>query len=481
MCSLGELARLVGGDLEGDPALETGVASSTAPARGPVVRRLHARTSRAPGKAPPPRADRAPRSGPPDGRRSGRAALAAVAAVLRCLSEPVVAPGVHPRDARRGQRPDLAGRDICSAFAVVARPAPSSKARVVLHADVYVGDDAVIGDDCVLFPHVVVRERRHARQPRRSSTPAASSAPTASATAGTGGGTRRSRRSARSSIEDDVEIGSCVCVDRAKFGETRIGRGTKIDNLVQVGHNVQIGPHCIIVGQVGIAGSVTLGGRRRARRAGRRRDHVTIGDGAQIGSESGVSPGRAGGRRRDRDAGRCGGGRAPRAGRHRAPSGPPAGRAGAGAAYGRLERRLPGRRKGRRPWVSGRRDPSDGAGEDPGAQVGPGTRTSGRSPSSATACVSGRTSRSSTTRCSRAGWRSARGARSRRRRDRVPPQGLKWTPGTPSGVRIGEETVIREVRHASPRVHSDGFTVMGKDCYLWPRVTSPTTARSATT
>ena len=47
-------------------------------------------------------------------------------------------------------------------------------------------------------------------------------------------------------IEDDVEIGSCVCIDRAKFGATKIGRGSKIDNLVQIGHNVQVGPHCII-------------------------------------------------------------------------------------------------------------------------------------------------------------------------------------------------------------------------------------------
>jgi len=60
-------------------------------------------------------------------------------------------------------------------------------------------------------------------------------------------------------IEDDVEIGSCVCIDRAKFGVTRVGRGTKIDNLVQVAHNVIIGPHCIIAGQAGLAGSVTMG------------------------------------------------------------------------------------------------------------------------------------------------------------------------------------------------------------------------------
>ena len=54
-------------------------------------------------------------------------------------------------------------------------------------------------------------------------------------------------------IEDNVEIGANTCIDRARFDETRIGKGTKIDNLVQVGHNVQIGKNCLIVAQVGIS------------------------------------------------------------------------------------------------------------------------------------------------------------------------------------------------------------------------------------
>ena len=83
-------------------------------------------------------------------------------------------------------------------------------------------------------------------------------------------------------IEDDVEIGSCVCIDRAKFSTTRIGRGTKIDNLVQVAHNVQIGPHCIIVGQVGLAGSVTLGAGVVLGGQAAVRDHVHLGDGAMV-------------------------------------------------------------------------------------------------------------------------------------------------------------------------------------------------------
>ena len=90
-------------------------------------------------------------------------------------------------------------------------------------------------------------------------------------------------------VEDDVEIGSCVCIDRAKFSATRIGRGTKIDSQVQIGHNVSVGEHCIIVGQSGIAGSSTLGtgvvlGGKTAVR-----DHVSIGDKAMAAACSAIA------------------------------------------------------------------------------------------------------------------------------------------------------------------------------------------------
>jgi len=89
-------------------------------------------------------------------------------------------------------------------------------------------------------------------------------------------------------IGDDVEIGANSTVDRARFGQTVVGEGTKIDNLVQVGHNVVIGRHCLICAQVGIAGSTTLedyvvlGGQ--AGLAG----HLTLAKGAKVGAQSGV-------------------------------------------------------------------------------------------------------------------------------------------------------------------------------------------------
>lgn len=82
-------------------------------------------------------------------------------------------------------------------------------------------------------------------------------------------------------IEDDVELGACCCVDRAKFSVTRIGKGSKIDNLVQVAHNVEMGQGCIMCGQVGIAGSVKLGNYVVAGGSAVFRDGITVGDQVQ--------------------------------------------------------------------------------------------------------------------------------------------------------------------------------------------------------
>jgi UDP-3-O-[3-hydroxymyristoyl] glucosamine N-acyltransferase len=89
-------------------------------------------------------------------------------------------------------------------------------------------------------------------------------------------------------IEDFVEIGANSCVDRAKFGNTIVGAGTKIDNLVQIAHNVVIGKCCLIAGQVGIAGSCKLGnGVVLAGQVGMK-DHISIGDMTQVGAQAGV-------------------------------------------------------------------------------------------------------------------------------------------------------------------------------------------------
>lgn len=161
-------------------------------------------------------------------------------------------------------------------------------AHSVLHAGVYLGDDVSVGSHCEIFPNVVVRERISIGN--RVTIHAAS-------VLGSDGfgyrwdGTKHAKipQIGTVIIEDDVEIGSCVCIDRAKFGSTRVGHGTKIDNLIQIAHNCQIGPHCILIGQCGLAGSARLGAGVVIAGAASIRDHVTIGDGAIVTACAGVS------------------------------------------------------------------------------------------------------------------------------------------------------------------------------------------------
>lgn len=89
-------------------------------------------------------------------------------------------------------------------------------------------------------------------------------------------------------IEDDVELGANVTVDRGAFGPTRIGRGTKVDNLVQIAHNVQIGEDCVVVAQSGIAGSTKLGDRVILAAQAGVVGHIEIGDDSIIAAQSGV-------------------------------------------------------------------------------------------------------------------------------------------------------------------------------------------------
>ena len=89
-------------------------------------------------------------------------------------------------------------------------------------------------------------------------------------------------------IEDDVEIGAGTTIDRAALGETVIGEGTKIDNLVQIGHNVRVGKHCFLVAQVGIAGSTVLGDFVQVGGQSGFAGHLKIGDRARVYSKSAV-------------------------------------------------------------------------------------------------------------------------------------------------------------------------------------------------
>jgi UDP-3-O-[3-hydroxymyristoyl] glucosamine N-acyltransferase len=102
------------------------------------------------------------------------------------------------------------------------------------------------------------------------------------------GGRRKIPQIGIVALGDDVEIGANVCIDRAQTGCTTIGRGTKIDNLVQIGHNVQIGEECALSAQTGISGSCRIGDRVLMGGQVGIADHRDVGDGAMIGAKSGI-------------------------------------------------------------------------------------------------------------------------------------------------------------------------------------------------
>ena len=177
------------------------------------------------------------------------------------------------------------GADVSIAPNVVIEADVRIGDRCEIQPGVFIGRGSIVGDDCRLHANVVVRDGcvlgnrvtiqpcavigadgfgyyldngRHVRVPHI-------------------GGVR---------LEEDVEIGACTCVDRAKFGETVIGAGTKIDNQVQVGHNTRVGEHCVIAGQAGVSGSVRIGRYCTLGGAAGCIDNISIGDGASIAAVS---------------------------------------------------------------------------------------------------------------------------------------------------------------------------------------------------
>jgi len=160
-------------------------------------------------------------------------------------------------------------------------------ARTVLHPFVYVGDDAQIGEDCRISPQVNVGERCIIgnRVTLHSGVVVGADG---FGFAQEGPHHIKIPQVGIVCIEDDVEIGANTCVDRATMGETRIGKGSKIDNLVQVAHNVQVGEDVILVSQTGISGSTSIGDRTMIGGQVGVVGHVQIGSDVKIGAKSGV-------------------------------------------------------------------------------------------------------------------------------------------------------------------------------------------------
>jgi UDP-3-O-[3-hydroxymyristoyl] glucosamine N-acyltransferase len=157
----------------------------------------------------------------------------------------------------------------------------------LIHAGVRIGDRCVLGHRLILHPNVVIGSDGFGFvTPQRGSVEAVRETGRVEAT---NLAIVRVNSIGTVVIDDDVEIGAGTCIDRATVGVTRIGRGTKIDNLVQVGHNCTIGENCLIAGTSGLSGSVTLGNRVSLGGGVGVSDHVSIGDDAAIVARSGVA------------------------------------------------------------------------------------------------------------------------------------------------------------------------------------------------
>jgi len=195
-------------------------------------------------------------------------------------------PGIHPTA--------VVARDACVAPDASVGPlvtigaGADIGARSVLHPGCVVGPRVRIGEDVLLYPNVVIREDCvvgdrviiHA----------------GSVIGSDGFGFVRDGEIYRKLpqvgsvvVEEDVEIGANVTIDRATTGTTRIGAGSKIDNLVQIAHNVQVGRNCILVSQVGISGSTSIGDHAILAGQVGVVGHIEIGAGAMVGAQSGVS------------------------------------------------------------------------------------------------------------------------------------------------------------------------------------------------
>jgi UDP-3-O-[3-hydroxymyristoyl] glucosamine N-acyltransferase len=211
-----------------------------------------------------------------------------------------VAAELHPRKQRRAGRHSSAvisetasiGDDVFIGAFVCVGDDSTIGAGTHLRAGAKIGDGVTIGRNCVLHPNVFVED---------GCTVGDNVILHSGVVIGTDGfGFVRDENGTYHKfpqigtvvIENDVEIGANTCIDRAALGETRIGEGTKIDNLVQVGHNVQIGKRCVIAAETGISGSTVIeddcviGGQVGFG------DHARVKSGAVIGSQAGVLPGK---------------------------------------------------------------------------------------------------------------------------------------------------------------------------------------------
>jgi UDP-3-O-[3-hydroxymyristoyl] glucosamine N-acyltransferase len=180
------------------------------------------------------------------------------------------------------------GKEVAIGPCAVVQPGAKIGDRTVICAGAFVGSGVTIGEDCFLAQGVVVQADCVLGNRVRVGPNSVIGSD------GFGyffeaGQHHRIPHAGNVVIEDDVELGACSCVDRAKFGSTKVGIGSKIDNLVQIAHNVQTGPGCLVAGQSGISGSTKLGAFVVMGGGTVMRDNISVADGTRLGVRGGLA------------------------------------------------------------------------------------------------------------------------------------------------------------------------------------------------
>jgi UDP-3-O-[3-hydroxymyristoyl] glucosamine N-acyltransferase len=289
--TLEEIAAAIGGELRGDGATRIAGAASLAEASPNEISFFYhpryisqlRKTAAAAVIVP---ADFAEQIGPATIRIENPAK--AFEQIVRRFAPPAVkfAPGVHASavihpEAKLGQRVSIQPHVVIEAGAQIGDDS-------VIGGGSYIGHEVMIGSGCMIYPRVTIRERCKlgARVILHSGVVVGADG---FGFQMTGEGQQKVPQIGIVQIDDDVEIGANTTIDRARFGRTWIQEGAKVDNLVQVAHNVVVGKHTVIAAQTGIAGSVRIGQRVMIGGQAGIIGHIEIADGTMVGAQTGVS------------------------------------------------------------------------------------------------------------------------------------------------------------------------------------------------
>lgn len=197
-----------------------------------------------------------------------------------------IASGIHPA-AIIDESAVVGDNTAVMAYAVIGKNVKIGK-DCIIYPSVFIGDNVVIGDGTTIYPGAVIHENCMLGQRNVIRSHAVIGGE------GFGFATKDGKHTripqiGNVEIGDDVEIGACTCIDNATLGSTKVARGTKIDNLVHLGHNVEIGEDCFLIAQTGIAGSTKAGNHVIFAGQTGCTGHITIGDNTIFAGKTGIT------------------------------------------------------------------------------------------------------------------------------------------------------------------------------------------------